>query len=181
MHEGYLPEAHRRENLDEELDWAFGNLGILDKAKHYATLFIEELGDFIQATVDEFFAFTKYAEQIASSASSYDKIHEFLSYETTLVEGRLLQLMDEKIVTEDMRQKVFENFSTTDDHLMHLTGLYKAANGNYYYLTKNSHGKDRYDWGGFVYMSEAYVRMNTMAIMIHKDALPKEIAKKLGL
>lgn len=91
------------------------------------------------------------------------------------------QLMDEKIVTEDMRQKVFDNFSTTDDHLMHLTGLYKAANGNYYYLTKNSHGKDRYDWGGFVYMSDAYVRLNTMAIMIHKDALPKKITKKLGL
>ncbi len=96
-------------------------------------------------------------------------------------EQAFTQLVDEKTVTEDNRQKVFDNFSATDDHLMHLTGLFKADNGNYYYLTKNSHGKDRYDWGGFLYMSDAYVRLNTMAIMIHKDALPKEIAKKLGL
>jgi hypothetical protein len=74
LQDHFLPKAHRFELLEEDLSWAFGNLGILDKAKHYATLFIEELGDFIQANVDEFFAFTKYAEQIASSANSFDEI-----------------------------------------------------------------------------------------------------------
>ncbi len=93
----FLPKAHRFEQLEEDLDWAFGNLGILDKAKHFATLFIEELGDFIKANVDEFFAFTNYAEQIGTSASSYDKIAEFLSYEPTIIEDKLLKLLEEKI------------------------------------------------------------------------------------
>jgi len=93
----YLPKSHRFDNLEDDLDWAFGNLGILDKAKHFATLFIEELGDFIRANVDEFFAFTNYAEQIGTSASNYDKIEEFLSYEPTILEEILLQLLEEKI------------------------------------------------------------------------------------
>jgi tRNA A37 methylthiotransferase MiaB len=93
----FLPKAHRFEKLEDDLDWAFGNLGVLDKAKHFATLFIEELGDFIRANVDEFFAFTNYAEQIGTSASSYDKIAKFLSYEPTILEEELLQLLEEKI------------------------------------------------------------------------------------
>ena len=51
LHDSFLPKAHRFEKLEEDLSWAFGNLGILDKAKHYATLFIEELGDFIKANI----------------------------------------------------------------------------------------------------------------------------------
>ena len=58
-----------------------------------ATLFIEELGDFIKANVDEFFSFTRYAEQIASSASSFTKIEEYLSYQTTSIEDLLLLLL----------------------------------------------------------------------------------------
>ncbi|HIP31330.1 MAG TPA: radical SAM protein, partial [Crocinitomicaceae bacterium] len=79
------------------MNFAFGNLGILDKAKHLATIFIEELGDFIQANVDEFFAFTKYAEQIATSASSFDQIEEFLNYEPTLIEDEMLVILEGKI------------------------------------------------------------------------------------
>lgn len=93
----FLPRAHRSNIAQEELDFAFGNLGVLDKAKYLATIFIEELGDFIQANVDEFFAFTKYAEQIATSASSFNKIEEFLNYQPTIVEDELLTLLSEKI------------------------------------------------------------------------------------
>lgn len=93
----FLPMAHRSNISNEELDYAFGNLGILDKAKHRATIFIEELGDFIQGNVDEFFAFTKYAEQIATSASSFDQIDEFLNYEPTIIEEELIVLLSEKI------------------------------------------------------------------------------------
>ena len=96
LHKGFLPIAHRSENLDD-LDWAFGNLGVLDKAKHFATLFIEELGDFIQTNVDDFFSFTRYAERIASSASSFDEIDEFLSYSPTIVEKKLLEILNEKL------------------------------------------------------------------------------------
>ena len=94
LHQGFLPQAHRCENkIEEDLAYAFGNLGVLDKAKHMATLFIEELGDFIKANVDEFFSFTRYAEQIASSASSFTKIEEYLSYQTTSIEDLLLLLL----------------------------------------------------------------------------------------
>ncbi len=81
---GFLPIGHRLKKVNTDIAWAEGDLGIIDKAKHYATLFIEEIGDFIQANVDEFFAFTKYAEQIATSASSFDQLDDFLSYQPSL-------------------------------------------------------------------------------------------------
>ena len=94
LHKDFLPQAHRcKKKLAEDLDYAFGNLGVLDKAKHMATLFIEELGDFINANVDEFFSFTRYAEQISSSASSFDQIEEYLNYQTTSIEDLLLLLL----------------------------------------------------------------------------------------
>jgi tRNA A37 methylthiotransferase MiaB len=95
--EGYLPKGHRRE-LD--LDTAYHNLDEIDQAKHLGTIFIEELGDFITANVDEFFSFTRYAEQISSSASSFDQLAEYLSYSTTLIEDQLLLLLVNKIEEE---------------------------------------------------------------------------------
>ena len=65
---GFLPAGHRLKRVNTQIKWAAGELGVIDKAKHFSTLFIEEIGDFIQANVDEFFSFTKYAEQIATSA-----------------------------------------------------------------------------------------------------------------
>lgn len=97
LHDSFLPKAHRFEKLEDDLSWAFGNLGILDKAKHYATLFVEELGDFIKANVDEFFSFTRYAERISSSASSFNELNDYLAYETTLIENELLKLFAQKI------------------------------------------------------------------------------------
>ncbi len=88
---------------------------------------------------------------------------------------------DEKEVDEAMRQEHFDNFSSTDDHLMHLTGIVKDQNGTPYYITKNSWDDDSNEKGGYLYMSDAYVRLNTIAIMLHKDAVPKKIAEKLGL
>lgn len=94
----FLPKAHRALHVNyEEFDFGFGNLGIIDKAKHLATLFVEELGDFIKANIDEFFSFTRYAEQIATAASSFDEIEEYLSFETTIIEDQLLLLMASKL------------------------------------------------------------------------------------
>jgi len=94
---GFLPIGHRLKKLNTDIVWAAGDLGIIDKAKHYATLFVEEIGDFIQANVDEFFAFTKYAEQIATSASSFDQLDDFLSYQPTLIEERMLDILVQRI------------------------------------------------------------------------------------
>lgn len=93
----FLPLGHRLEHVNTDIRWEEGDIGIIDKAKHYSTLFVEEIGDFIQANVDEFFAFTKYAEQIATSASSFDQIDEFLNYQPTLIEDEMLNILEEQI------------------------------------------------------------------------------------
>ncbi len=86
----------------------------------------------------------------------------------------------ELAVDQANRQEAFEHYATTDDHLMHLTGLASGPNNTRYYLVKNS-------WGpigphqGYLYMSEPYFLMKTVGIMVHKDAVPKEIARKCGL
>jgi bleomycin hydrolase len=87
----------------------------------------------------------------------------------------------EKTITQEMRQTTFDNYTTTDDHLMHLTGLAKDQNGNKYYYTKNSWGTKDKKYDGYWYMSEPYVRLKTVAIMIHKSAIPPDIKTKLGL
>jgi len=81
---------------------------------------------------------------------------------------------------ETFRQKTFDNFSTTDDHLMHVVGLAKDKKGNIWYLTKNSWGEYN-DYDGFLYISEDYMKIKTVAFMVHKDAVPKDIAEKLNL
>ncbi|MCU7497590.1 MAG: aminopeptidase [Ignavibacteria bacterium] len=86
----------------------------------------------------------------------------------------------EKTVTQQDRQEAFDNYTTTDDHLMHFVGLAHDQKGSKYYLTKNSWGTEQTN-GGYIYISEPYVRLKTVAIMVHKDAIPGEIAKKLGL
>ena len=97
LQHGFLPIGHRIEKLSEDLSWAFGKLGVLDKAKHFATLFIEELGDFIHGNVDEFFSFTRYAAQIATSASSFNELDEYLQYEPSIIEIEMLHLLVDKI------------------------------------------------------------------------------------
>ena len=97
----FLPAGHRLKRVNTQIKWADGELGVIDKAKHFSTLFIEEIGDFIQANVDEFFSFTKYAEQIATSASSFNQIAEFLNYAPTLIEDEMLAILEERIQRHD--------------------------------------------------------------------------------
>lgn len=87
----------------------------------------------------------------------------------------------EIVVTTEVRQEGFESFVTTDDHLMHLTGLAKDRNGTKYYVTKNSWGTDRNGFGGYLNMSESFVRAKTIYVMLHKDALPVALRKRLGI
>ncbi len=85
----------------------------------------------------------------------------------------------EKKITQEMRQDAFITQTTTDDHLMHIIGLVQDDNKTKYYLTKNSWGRSN-KLGGYIYMSEAYIKLKTISIMVHKDAIPKKVAKKLG-
>lgn len=84
-------------------------------------------------------------------------------------------------VTQDIRQKGYETFVTTDDHLMHITGIVKDQNGTKYYITKNSWGTERNPFGGYLNMSESFIKAKTIFIMVHKDAIPTAIKTKLGL
>ncbi len=86
----------------------------------------------------------------------------------------------EKTITQDMRQTAFDNYSTTDDHGMHITGLVTDQLGAKYYIVKNSWGTKN-DCDGYMYASIPYVQYKTMDIMVHKDALSKSTKKKLGL
>ncbi len=83
-------------------------------------------------------------------------------------------------VTQEIRQEGYESFTTTDDHLMHVTGIVKDQNGTKYYITKNSWGTDRNKFGGYLNMSESYVKAKVIFIMVHKDAVPGPIREKLG-
>ncbi len=80
-----------------------------------------------------------------------------------------------------MRQEHFDNYTSTDDHLMHFTGIVEDQHGTRYYITKNSWDDDSNDKGGYRLYVRSYVRLNTVAFMIHKDAVPKKMAEKLGL
>ena len=89
--------------------------------------------------------------------------------------------MPEKKITQEMRQTEFDNYQTTDDHGMHITGIAKDQNGVKYYLVKNSWGTEGSPYKGYFYASESYVRLKTMDIMVHKNAVPKELRKKLEI
>ncbi|MBD0832123.1 C1 family peptidase [Aestuariibaculum sediminum] len=89
-------------------------------------------------------------------------------------------IVPEKEINQEYRQQEFENFNTTDDHLMHITGMLKDQNGTIFYKVKNSWGKnsDRVNYGGYIYMSEAYFKLKTISIMVNKNAINKKFTKK---
>ena len=88
--------------------------------------------------------------------------------------------LPEMTVTQQMRQEAYDNWETTDDHGMLIYGLAKDQNGKQYFMVKNSWGLSG-KYKGFWYTSEAFVAYKTMNIVVHKNAIPKEILKKLNL
>jgi hypothetical protein len=92
----FLPEASRFEQLDD-MDWAFGSMGMQDKAKHLATLYLEDLSDFIKECIDENFGFSRYAERLGRSANSFDEMYSFLQNELTYIDRISLQVLDARI------------------------------------------------------------------------------------
>lgn len=96
--EDFLPEASRFSQL-EELDWAFGTMGTQDKAKHLATLYLEDISDFIVECVDTNFGFSRYAERLGRSANSFDELYEALQQEPTYIDEILLSILATKIET----------------------------------------------------------------------------------
>ncbi len=85
----------------------------------------------------------------------------------------------QKEITQEMRQKAFDNYETTDDHGMHIIGLSKDKEGNKYFYIKNSWGTQMGE-AGYFYFSIPYVKYKTLSFIVHKDAVPKNIRKKCG-
>ncbi len=83
-------------------------------------------------------------------------------------------------ITPEMRQIAFDNYTTTDDHGMHIVGLSKDQTGKEYYIVKNSWGTTN-DYKGYLYMTKEYIKYKTTAIMIHKKGIPTALAKKMNL
>ncbi len=92
----FLPEANRFQQMDD-LIWAFGNMGIQDKAKHIATLYLEDIADLIKECADPHFGFSRYAEKLGRSANSFDELHAALQAPPTYVDTILLQLLEQKM------------------------------------------------------------------------------------
>ena len=86
----------------------------------------------------------------------------------------------EKWCTQEERQLAYDNWETTDDHGMQIYGIAKDQNGTEYYMVKNSWGESG-TYKGHWYASKAFVRYKTMNIVVHKNAIPKDIRKKLGI
>ncbi|NRD24762.1 radical SAM protein [Winogradskyella litoriviva] len=94
--DGFLPQASRFEQLDD-MDFAFGSMGMQDKAKHLATLYIEDLSDFIVECIDPDFGFSRYAERLGQSANSFDELYAQLQDDATYIDQITLELLDAQI------------------------------------------------------------------------------------
>jgi bleomycin hydrolase len=92
----------------------------------------------------------------------------------------ILEPEEEKEITQEMRDFSFNDFTTTDDHLMHIIGIAHDQKGTKFYIAKNSSGTDK-KFNGYVYLSRSYVRLKTVAILVNKNAIPDIIKKNLKL
>jgi aminopeptidase C len=92
----------------------------------------------------------------------------------------LENVVKEKFVNQEIRQKGYDNLQTTDDHGMHIFGIARENNGDIFYMVKNSWGETG-DYKGIWFVSETFLKYKTMNIVVHKNAIPIEIRKKLNL
>ena len=144
-------------------------------------------GDFYNVTLDDLVAITNNALKNGFSIEldcdvsekTFSSKHGLAIVPANDSADALINVSNEKEITADYRQQEFENFNTTDDHLMHITGMLKDQNGTVYYKVKNSWGKNGVRKDGYIYMSEAYLKLKTISILIHKDAVPNAIKTKL--
>ena len=146
-------------------------------------------GDFYNVTLDDMVAITNHALKNGYtieldcdvSEKTFSSRHGLAIVPNADGTDALINVGEEKDISADFRQQEFENFNTTDDHLMHITGMLKDQNGTIYYKVKNSWGKTGLGNDGYIYMSEAYFKLKTISIMLHKDAIPSAIKSKLLL
>lgn len=127
------------------------------------------------AIIPEISGISEYREDLkprAENMTPNERLQEAMKLEIVFPEVK---------VTQELRQEGYETSSTTDDHGMHITGLVKDQTGKKYYKTKNSWGTDKNLLGGYLYMSENYVRAKTILILVNINGIPSAIKTKLGI
>ncbi|MBK9270930.1 MAG: radical SAM protein [Saprospiraceae bacterium] len=92
----FLPQASRFEDLID-LEWAFGRMGVQDKAKHFATLYLEDLSDFIKECIDPHFGFSRYAEKLGRSANTFDEMHGYMEKSVSQIDKLSLQILADRL------------------------------------------------------------------------------------
>ncbi len=92
----FLPEADAFDQMDD-LDWAFGAMGKQDKAKHIATMYLEDLGNLIKETIDPYFGFSRYAESLGRSANSFDELYVAINAPQSYLDNILLDIFEQYI------------------------------------------------------------------------------------
>ncbi len=147
----FLPEAGRFAETDE-LDWAFGSMGTHDKARHLATLFLEDIGDLIREAIDEHFGFSRYAERLGRTMTHFAPLETELEKEDTFVTSILLKLLEEKVkltnprlvlITIPFPGNVFSAFKIGQYLKKHYSGIQVAIGGGYCNTELRSLSDDR--------------------------------------
>lgn len=155
-------------------NWAWGTVYNLP---------LDEMMQVMENTVNSGYSIawaTDVSEKGFSSANAVAVIPEkdLTIMSKTEINDFLSEPVDELEITQEMRQKAFDNFETTDDHGMHITGIAKDKNGEKYFYVKNSWSEYAGE-KGYYYFSDNFVKYKTMSFMVNKNAVPKEILKKM--
>jgi bleomycin hydrolase len=120
------------------------------------------------------------AQQPDLEGTEKEKWEKLTQEEKEAAVHRFDKPVNEKSITQELRQQAFDNFETTDDHGMHIIGTAKDQQGTDYFIVKNSWG-DNNKYNGYLYASEAYVKYKTISVLVNKDAIPDNIRRKLEL
>jgi len=152
----------------------------------YYNVPIDELFEIVKNSIDKGYTFVWDAD-VSEKFFSKDRMDVSLvpEKEWDLMtkkeqKSKVKKPIKEKIITQEMRQESFDNWTTTDDHLMHIVGTASDQNGKLYFIMKNSWGTDR-KYKGYFYVSVPYFKLKTICVTVNKHSLSDEMKKKLGI
>ncbi len=140
---------------------------------------LEELMEVMKYSIKNGFTFA-WASDVSESGFARGQGIAIVPEDNENLQDALKKPMPEKTITQEIRQIAYDNWETTDDHGMQIFGITKDQNGKEYYMVKNSWNTDA-GRDGIWYASEAFVAYKTINIVLHKDGIPKDIRKKLGI
>ncbi len=137
------------------------------------------LNDFVKLTTDALINGYTIALDVDVSEKTFSAKYgkAIIPFNESDQEKSLKELVLEKEITPEYRQQEFENYNTTDDHLMHIVGIIQDQNGNKYFKVKNSWGGNskRVGNGGYIYMSMPYFKLKAISVLMHKNGLSKKL------